>query len=730
MASNKDTVSQAANPRSFTNQSASAEDILKTQTVGLVNLSDFRKRRAEILEQQEKEAQDRTYERFKSTGSGATTPASAQDSDGARTPHDDSVRRPPKKKKRIGRTILSFQEDDEEGNDASVPFSPKPHESDAPTPASQNQTPEPPVRKITPNPNLPAPAPKVATKASLQAEALARDQLRREFLSLQEAVKATEILIPFVFYDGTNIPGGKVRLKKGDPIWLFLDRCRKVGAELGVSGSSGPSGSTRQKNDSRREWARVSVDDLMMVRGDVIIPHIQHYEIYYFIANRTPNPLQGGGLLFDYMNTGPEKDTSEEPRLLKTFSDDLEGKDAEPTLTKVVDRRWYERNKHIFPASMWKGFEIGQEFESKMAHATLPNPDDAVTTVLRPTEDYKTSVLSGLDPAVIMECASRGLAFWTYQASQEVFYQEWLGKSLTEKYGSLSHKMDKIIEEANSEISSLQTKISNLQLDQSTLVNKNRELYQMYTEKNKKHQQTQQLYDTLKRKILMSQVQNAASDSVNKTVDTLASAARADNHETHGELLRAEAVPEVRPQQSPNIDTETNALGVLQNHEQTDGDGRRSADILAMPPPGRLAPHRPQSLQVPTPQHRTHLPGTRLSAVRSQIPLSTVHTSQANGVHHFGNPPGSTIRHNTSRPGGNRTSHSGSSGYGISAGIKMGRAPTTAAGYHHPRPEIDRGKRANRDSVSFLIDVPGSLSIPAHVREAYRGDQDFAPRYY
>lgn len=40
---------------------------------------------------------------------------------------------------------------------------------------------------------------------------------------------------------------------------------------------------------------------------------------------------------------------------------------------------------------------------------------------LNPTDDYKTSVLSGLSPSVIMEIAGRGMAFWTYQVTQEVF---------------------------------------------------------------------------------------------------------------------------------------------------------------------------------------------------------------------------------------------------------------------------------------------------------------------
>ena len=123
-------------------------------------------------------------------------------------------------------------------------------------------------------------APKVVTKSALVREAQTREQLRKEFLVMQEIVKATEFLIPFVFYDGTNIPGGVCKVKKGDHAWLFLDRSRKVGAELGVSGGGssgggGGGGGTAEKSSNRREWARVGVDDLMLVRGEIIIPHVR-----------------------------------------------------------------------------------------------------------------------------------------------------------------------------------------------------------------------------------------------------------------------------------------------------------------------------------------------------------------------------------------------------------------------------------------------------------------------
>lgn len=50
----------------------------------------------------------------------------------------------------------------------------------------------------------------------------------------------------------------------------------------------------------------------------------------------------------------------------------------------------------------------------------LMNPDDVVVATLNPTDDYKTSVLSGLNPNVIMECAGRALNFWAYQTMQEM----------------------------------------------------------------------------------------------------------------------------------------------------------------------------------------------------------------------------------------------------------------------------------------------------------------------
>jgi protein FAM50 len=78
----EDEDSNTSTPRSFAGQSVSAEEMLKEQTVGLVHLSDFRKRRAEVLEQKEREAHDKTLRRLASGNSKSATPSAGDVTDG------------------------------------------------------------------------------------------------------------------------------------------------------------------------------------------------------------------------------------------------------------------------------------------------------------------------------------------------------------------------------------------------------------------------------------------------------------------------------------------------------------------------------------------------------------------------------------------------------------------------------------------------------------------------
>ncbi|EJT68549.1 XAP5 domain-containing protein [Gaeumannomyces tritici R3-111a-1] len=394
-------------PSRFTTGNQTTHERLTTTTVGLVALSDFRKRRAEVLEQQEREAREKNKQAAAAAAAATATATQTPDRSRTGTPANGSegsdAERQLKKKKTAKRAKvsnkLSFAADGDEDDDddaapprilKKAPAKPQPKgeaspedgneaagsedasgaaESSGRDEASASESKRPSKPKITPNASVGV-IPRALTKAALRREAAEREALRKEFLALQAAIKATEIAIPFVFYDGTNLPGGTVTVKKGDFTWVFLDKSRKVGAKLGVGGE--------RIINARRDWARVGVDDLMLVRGTIIIPH--HYEFYFFIMNKTLGP--GNRPLFNYsVEAPPKKDESEASSeagppagLLRRTGDQeraaqiqaLEGAQDDPNMTKVVDRRWYERNKHIYPASVWQEFEPDKDYSKEV----------------------------------------------------------------------------------------------------------------------------------------------------------------------------------------------------------------------------------------------------------------------------------------------------------------------------------------------------------------------------
>ena len=78
--------------------------------------------------------------------------------------------------------------------------------------------------------------------------------------------------------------------------------------------------------------------------------------------------------LFSYSAEAPLKDATAHTVLASTGGvlrggpdiSSLEGASDDPTFTKVVDRRWYQRNKHIYPASVWQEFEPEKDYQAEI----------------------------------------------------------------------------------------------------------------------------------------------------------------------------------------------------------------------------------------------------------------------------------------------------------------------------------------------------------------------------
>ncbi|KAI5478519.1 hypothetical protein MNV49_005048 [Pseudohyphozyma bogoriensis] len=273
----------------FVTKTDGVEDSLKRSTYGLVQLSDFKETREKLEEAARREA--------------------------AGTSELKDEEKKKKKKKKEGKVKLSFGFDDEEedGGDSGANTPKTKKKGD---PASDDES-EPVAKKAKLGKN-----PSVAThflpdREREEAERKEREELRTQWLQMQEDMKKEDIEITYSYWDGSG-HRKVVTCKKGDTIAQFLEKCRGQFPEL----------------------RSVTVDNLMYIKEDLIIPH--HYTFYDFIVNKYRGK---SGPMFNF-------DVHDDVRML---ADATVEKD-ESHAGKVVERSWYNRSKHIFPASRWEVF--------------------------------------------------------------------------------------------------------------------------------------------------------------------------------------------------------------------------------------------------------------------------------------------------------------------------------------------------------------------------------------
>ena len=118
-------------------------------------------------------------------------------------------------------------------------------------------------------------------------------------------------------------------MKKGNTIYQFLQK------------------SLEFLRKEFNELKCITADNLMYIKEDLIIPH--HNTFYDFIVNKARGK---SGPLFHF-------DVRDDVRLTNDASIEKEESHA----GKVVMRNWYERNKHIFPASRWEPYDPNKNYD-------------------------------------------------------------------------------------------------------------------------------------------------------------------------------------------------------------------------------------------------------------------------------------------------------------------------------------------------------------------------------
>ncbi|KAL3690528.1 hypothetical protein R1sor_018336 [Riccia sorocarpa] len=167
-------------------------------------------------------------------------------------------------------------------------------------------------------------------EAEEQAE---RERLRKQWLKEQERIRNEPLEITYSYWDGAG-HRRVIQVRKGDTIAEFL---RAVQQQLA---------------SEFREIRTASVENLLYVKEDLIIPH-QH-SFYELIINKARGK---SGPLFHF-------DVHED---IRTIADATIEKD-ESHAGKVVERHWYEKNKHIFPASRWEIYDPTKRWERYTIH--------------------------------------------------------------------------------------------------------------------------------------------------------------------------------------------------------------------------------------------------------------------------------------------------------------------------------------------------------------------------
>lgn len=166
-------------------------------------------------------------------------------------------------------------------------------------------------------------------------EAEERARLAQLWTAQQERIKNEPLEITYSYWDGAG-HRRVIQVRKGDTISDFL---RSVQQQLG---------------SEFREVRSTAVENLIYIKEDVILPH--QYTFYELIVNQARGK---SGPLFHF-------DVHED---IRTSANANIEKD-ESHAGKVVERHWYDKNKHIFPASRWEIYDPAKTWDRYTIHGT------------------------------------------------------------------------------------------------------------------------------------------------------------------------------------------------------------------------------------------------------------------------------------------------------------------------------------------------------------------------
>lgn len=167
-----------------------------------------------------------------------------------------------------------------------------------------------------------------------EQERTERLRLEQDWKERQIAIKQEQLEITYSYWDGSGHRRTCV-VTKGSSMGDFLETVRKDLCK------------------EFKELTTVASDALLYVKEDLMLPHdITFYDLIVTKARGKSGPL------FHF-------DVHEDVRV-GPLDSRVEKDESHPG--KVVERRWYERNKHIFPASRWELYDPAKTYGEYTIH--------------------------------------------------------------------------------------------------------------------------------------------------------------------------------------------------------------------------------------------------------------------------------------------------------------------------------------------------------------------------
>uniref|UniRef100_A0A2R5L793 Protein FAM50 homolog n=1 Tax=Ornithodoros turicata TaxID=34597 RepID=A0A2R5L793_9ACAR len=286
------------------------EQQLKSSTIGLVTLTEMKAKQEDVVKERERQLAQKQKEKE------------------LQRMREIQKKREQQEKQKRQIAALSFRLEDGEEDDEEEEKEEEESEEEQNETDEEEDLEEPSIKKKKLGKNPDVDTSFLPDREREEDEKRVREELRMEWVQKQECLKNEDIEVTFSYWDGSG-HRRMVKMKKGNSIYQFLQKCLEL------------------LRKEFYELRAVTADQLMYVKEDLIIPH--HYTFYDFIVTKARGK---SGPLFAY-------DAREDVRLTNDASIEKEESHA----GKVLLRTWYERNKHIFPASRWEPYDPTRTYD-------------------------------------------------------------------------------------------------------------------------------------------------------------------------------------------------------------------------------------------------------------------------------------------------------------------------------------------------------------------------------